>query len=156
MILAALSIGPPTRVGACSVSRRASRGSISGFLFPISVYSVWITAPFCLKNGHSIFPHQAQMASIILSSSSSTIKSSFFSLASSRNQSNLSSKSSVFHFPSVPAIGFIRTLSEVIIRCCSGVSETNAFPSPSSKSTVIYCHFCFMAFLNADSTSCSE
>ena len=103
---------------------------------------MWIRCVIGLRNGPSTWPPSWQMSHIILSSSSTTMKSSKTSFSSARNSS---SRSLVSPLPAsggaatrkVPEIGFIRTSPERTETCRSGLAPIRN-RSPVKKQKVQY------------------
>ena len=102
---------------------------------------MWIRCVIGLRNGPSTWPPSWQMSHIILSSSSTTMKSSKTSFSSPRNSSSRSftSRSSPAGAATrkVPEIGFIRTSPERTDTCRSGLAPMRN-RSPVKKQKVQY------------------
>ena len=109
-------------VAANMVSRRTSR--TSEWVRPARRYSVCTRWVIGLRNGPSTWPPSWQMSHIILSSSSTTMKSSKISFSSARNSSSrcLRSAGSSPRSRKVPEIGFIRTSPPCTLTCRSGLA----------------------------------
>jgi hypothetical protein len=107
MTVHAFCIGDPVTVGANIVSRRMSRGSI--VLVPRSMYSVCVRRDISLRCGPVMRPPSLQTALIILSSSSTTMKSSSVSFVDERNSVSVSAVAPPAGWRKVPEIGFIVT-----------------------------------------------
>ena len=97
----------PVTVGANIVSRSTSRGSSR--LEPRSMYSVCVSRDISFRCGPVMRPPSLQMALIILSSSSTTMKSSSVSLVERKNSESVSFVAPPAGWRNVPEIGFIVT-----------------------------------------------
>ena len=102
---------------------------------------MWIRCVIGLRNGPSTCPPSWQMSHIILSSSSTTMKSSKISFSSARKSSSrsLTSRSSSADPATrkVPEIGFIRTSPDLTLTCRSGLAPIRN-RSPVKKQNVQY------------------
>ena len=98
---------------------------------------MWMRWVIGLRNGPSTWPPSWQMSHIILSSSSTTMKSSKTSFSSARNSSSRSLVSPSPATRKVPEIGFIRTSPERTDTCRSGLAPMR-YRSPVKKRKVQY------------------
>ncbi len=120
----AFCMGEPVTVGANIVSRRMSRGSRR--LRPRSTYSVCVRRDISFRCGPVMRPPSVQTALIILSSSSTTMKSSSVSLVDSRNSVRVSAVAPPEGWRKVPEIGFIVTTPSRALTWASGLAPTAA------------------------------
>ena len=97
---------------------------------------MWIRWVIGLRNGPSTWPPSWQMSHIILSSSSTTMKSSNTSFSSARKSRRWALRSSPWPATrKVPEMGFIRTSPERTDTCRSGLAPMRK-RSPVKKQNV--------------------
>jgi hypothetical protein len=131
MTVQAFCMGDPVTVGANIVSRRMSRGSICER--PRRTYSVCVRRDISLRCGPVMRPPSLQTALIILSSSSTTMKSSSVSFVSRRKALRVSTVAPPAGWRKVPEMGFISTTraadpSLFAVTCASGLAPTAMWP----------------------------